>query len=90
MANLVSRDLRSVTGRNLRMLRDETGLDPWRVSSKVMKKVLADGYGQVPDVDRWRLPYLSKLIDQRQMAYYSGCVEEEKRLAGLIDSVCIN
>ena len=40
----------------------------------MMKRNLADGYGLVPDVDKWRLPYLSKLLEQRQMAYYSGFV----------------
>jgi hypothetical protein len=32
MANLMGRDLRSVKGRNMRLLRDETGLDPWTAS----------------------------------------------------------
>ena len=52
-----------------------------------MKRKLADGYGQVPDVDKWRLPYLSNLLEQRQMAYYSGFVKEEERLTDLNDSV---
>ena len=47
MANLMGRDLRSVTGRKLRMLRDETGLDPWTASAASLKK----------ELNRTRRPY---------------------------------
>ena len=71
------------------MLRDETGLDPWKVSPKEMKRKLAKAHGQVPDVDKWRLPNLSKLLEQRQMDYYSGFCKG-RRKTELIDSVCVN
>jgi hypothetical protein len=51
IANLMGRDLRSVTGRNLRLLKDETGLDPWTSSPAMVKKELAEGKDQVPDGD---------------------------------------
>ena len=40
MAHMVGRDLRTVTGRNLRLVQDESGLCPWQDSSGRVKKVL--------------------------------------------------
>ena len=51
MANLMGRDLRSVTGRNL--LRDETGLDPWTASAASLKKELDKGQ-DVPIDEEWK------------------------------------
>ena len=88
MANFVGRDLRTVTGRNIRLLRDESGLDPWTMTSAGMKRALDKKEVGVPVGEEWRLPYLGKLLEQRQSAVYSDCTKEEERLTGLIDSLC--
>ena len=61
MACLVGRDLRTVTGRNLRLLQTESGLDPWVQTPATIKKVLRekeDSLG-IPPGDEWRVPYLT-------------------------------
>ena len=40
MAYLVGRDQRTTNGRNLRLIRDASGLDPWFNSARDVKKVL--------------------------------------------------
>ena len=90
MAFFTGRDLRTVTGRNLRFLKDESGLDPWSESPARIKKVLAEMQDEVPIGDEWRLPYLGKLLEQRQRAHYSDCTSETERLSELIDSLCMN
>ena len=57
-----------------------------------IKKVLAEREGNLasPMVDEWRVPYLTLLLEQRQTAHYGGMEEEEERLTGLIESLCIN
>ena len=44
----------------------------------------------VPDRDRWRIPYLQRLLSEKQDHYYSGDVLNEKRIASLIDSLVVN
>ena len=90
MAHYVSRDLRSVTGRNLRLIEDETGLSPWQQSPARIKQVLTSFREEVTAADQWRPAYLGRLLEQRQEAHYSGCQKEEERLDGLIESLCIN
>ena len=90
MAHLISRDLRSVTGRNLKMVEDETGLSPWRQTPAKFKKALASVKEDVPATDHWRPGYLGLLLEQRQEAHYGGHQEEEDRINGLIESLCIN
>ena len=40
LANIVARDVGSVTGRNLLFIQNETGLDPWRTSAAKVREVL--------------------------------------------------
>ena len=40
MANLAGRDLRSPTGRNLKLLEEYTGIDPWVFGSARLKEEL--------------------------------------------------
>ena len=78
------RDAGSVTGQNLLNIEEEFGLDPW-VSSSAQ---LGEKYCQytVPDEDRWRLPLLVKLLDQkRDMAVME---ENTRTISELIDSLC--
>ena len=92
MACLVGRDVRSTTAKNLRLLRRETGLDPWVDSSTTFKRALREKEDNllVPATDEWRVSYLALLLEQRQAAHYEAMEEEEERLSSLIDSLCIN
>ena len=67
-----------------------SGLDPWACSSRQIKAVLAERVAAVPEADKWRLPYLNLLLEQRQTAQYKGFEEQEKTLSDLINSLCIN
>ena len=69
---MVGKDRRSVTGKNLSTLALEFNLEPWTKSAACFKRVYT-GY-LVPDVVRWRLPLLKRLLTQRsEMAV---CEEE--------------
>lgn len=49
MANIVGRDLRSTTGRNMMFLQENSGLDPWKFSSARLKNALTKR-----EIDHWR------------------------------------
>ena len=86
LANTSSADGGSVTGRNLRNIQQEFNLCPW-TSSLVSFKKNYNGY-KVPDEDKWRLPFLGKLIEQcREM---TTCGEDTSTITGLIDSLCVS
>ena len=59
MAYLVGRDLRTTTGRNLRLI-----ADPWTVSQYLVKKVLLEKATEIPEGDSWMIPYRSLLLKQ--------------------------
>ena len=47
----------------------------------------------MPDEDSWRIPYLGKLLEQRDTLAYQGAAvpdEELDRVQELIDSLCSN
>ena len=92
MACLVGRDLRTVTGRNMRLLQAESGLDPWVQTPAIIKKVLREKEESlaVPHGDEWRVPYLALLLEQKQTAHYAAMEREVERLSELIESLCIN
>ena len=84
LANVVGRDAGSVTGSNLLNLEEEFQVDPW-VSSSYQ---LAQKYGvySVPEEDKWRLPLLVKLLDQRREM--KTIKQNTKTISELIDSLC--
>ena len=43
-----------------------------------------------PPEDAWRLPYLAKLMRQRQQLHRLGLKVEEEGVQQLINSLCIN
>ena len=91
LARLCSSDLQSTLGRNRRYVEDLTKLDPMHVNSKLVMDILRrKEIVEVPDEAEWRLPYLTKLLEQRQLSSYRVEVEKEKELSSLIDSLCIN
>ena len=54
----------------------------------LVKEKLADRLKLAPDRDMWRIPYLSKLLEQRGQMYYQMVDTEE--VTDLIDSICLN
>ena len=91
MAGLAGRDVRTTTGGNLRMLRELSGLDPWVFGSSRLKEELNKRETkEVPLLDQWRVPYLSSLLERRQVLHFQGDIEGEKELSDLVDSLCVN
>ena len=90
MANLISRDLRSTTGKNLKTVRDASGLDPWVTSFGKMKNAIDTGEKvDVLPEDKWRIGYLWNLLGRLQEAKHMAMVDEQKELQTLIDSLVI-
>ena len=91
MANLAGRDLGSATGRNLRLLEESSGLNPWEFgSSRIKQELVKREVVEVPATDTWRVKYLGSLLQLKQELFYQGNVEEMERLQSLIDSLCVN
>ena len=91
MANMMGRDLRSTTGRNLMLVKDISGLDPWVCSPNKLKEVLQEREQvMVPTQDMWRVKYLCTLLGQRQELHYLVAEQEEAKVTALIDSLCVN
>ena len=93
LVNLVSRDIKTTTGSNIRLVEEASGLSAWDTTKEKMreaigKKELVD----VDDQDRWRIPYLNKLLGQRQEMSYKGLDQEleKSRMDDLINSLCIH
>ena len=88
LAQLTGRDATSTTGRNLRNIHLETGLDPWSSPSYQIGDKLSQLVAPVPPQDLWRLEYLQKLLIKRYDMEVD--VQETKNITKLIDSLCIN
>ena len=71
MCWVAKHDIRTVTGSNIALIKLETGLlDPvWTGLGKV-KEELQKVVAIVPDLDKWRLDYLTSLLTDRGEAYY--------------------
>ena len=91
LSRLLSRDMLSVTGKNLRLVQEMTKLNPCTASkAKIRAALEVYELVVVPPLDQWRLPYLTSLLSQRGEAYYAAMEEEEERLTELIDSLVVN
>ena len=84
VANIVSRDIRSTTGKNLAFIEMESKLDPWKASAAQVRSSLPKC--EVPDQELWRLPLLKQYIDHRQ-ELKTQC-EDTKEISKLIDALC--
>ena len=88
LALIAGRYMRTTTGSNLRFIADETNIDPWVEKTWTFRNLLNKRKSEVPVRDRWRLPYLSKLLEERQMLHYKG--DDETMIQELINSLCSN
>ena len=91
LSRLLARDVRSVTGKNLKLIKELTKLNPWNTPIAHIKVALYNEEAvEVPELDGWRLPYLVTLLKNRGEAYYRGDEELEMTYSVLINSLVIN
>ena len=91
LSRYLVKDIRSVTAKNIQLIKELTNLDPLNTSSMKMKKALvAAEIVAVPEVDSWRLPYLRTLLAQRGIAHNLAIKTDVMELGQLIDSLVIN
>ena len=91
VAMLAARDVRSNLGKNLSLVRETTGLDPWVARPGQLRAALnLSDRREVPEMEFYRVPLLQKLLGQRLQAHYMTNVEEEERLTALINSLVVN
>ena len=91
LSRLLARDRKSVIGKNLALIREMTGLNPWGASLIRIKAALVlQEHVEVPPTDIWRVPYLVSLLSQRNHAYFMAAEEEQSRLSDLINSLVVN
>ena len=91
LSRMLSRDVRSVTGKNLQMVQELTNLNPWTTQKKHLKiGLVTSEIMETPLQDRWRIQYLSSLLSQRRFAHLEGLEEYEKHLSELIESLVMN
>ena len=84
MSQIAAADIRSVTGRNCLNLSMEFDLHPWFSHPGSFKSNYK--WYLVPDMDKWRLPLLTSLLEKKyEMAV---CGEELDTIIGLIESLC--
>ena len=84
LAGLSQADARSTLGKNLRKITIETGKDPrWTAHAS-----FRDSFKTipVPDEDSWRIPLLSRLLDERREK--ETMEEDTKSVEELIASLC--
>ena len=91
LVNLIARDKRSSTGRNVSLVMEKSGCDIWSdASCKVKAALIAGDTVEIARQDLWRVRYLETLLQHRQEWHYQGDQEEEERVQKLIDSLCVN
>ena len=91
LSNLCARDIRTNTGSNLSFIKSLTGLDIREYGANRIKDELQRVLSpEVPVMDRWRLPYLEKLLANRCEAFYNGDSDHYNYLNELIHSLVTN
>ena len=88
LCGVVAGDVQSVTGRNLHLLRQETGANVLNISQMMVKEALGQKKAIVPSEEAWRVGYLGKLLHARGEALYKG--EDTSQVTSLIGSLCLN
>ena len=92
LVRIVAKDIRTTTARNLRLLEVETGGGIWVTCSLKIREKLKEKDPVVPAEDGWRVPYLGKLLEERDMLLYQGLADDDgvESVQSLIDSLCTN
>ena len=84
LSGVVCHNIQSVTGRNLYNIGNLFNLDPRKDNVEVFKNTNI-GYS-APEEDKWRLPFLMKLLAQRRELFI--CEEDTGYIDDVIDSLC--
>ena len=89
LARVVARDVRSTTGKNIKVVEESSGLT-WKNTSLKLREGLEEAEPSVPPEDAWRVVYLGKLLEERDILVYGGeeLSQEVVTLQSLIDSLC--
>ena len=84
LSGIVSQDIQSNTGRNLHNIATLFNLNPRQdhVNSFKDKNI----GNTTPEEDKWRLPFLVKLLDKRSELF--TCEEDTANIDELIESLC--
>ena len=90
MFNIVSRDLQCTTAKNLKLVRDSSGLNPWTAGPYKLKEALHQNQMvDIPQQDVWKVGYLRSLLGQLQEAKHLVQEDKTKYIQGLIDSLAL-
>ena len=84
LVRIVARDARSVTWKNVSLIKEVSGLSPWDYSKWRIKEKLPRA--TVPANNEWRLGLLQKLLEMRRQQEFT--VEDTDRATQMIDSLC--
>ena len=77
--------------RNIAYIERLTGQDAWAASPDMVRSIAIKREAVAPaPEDAWRLPYLAKLLEQRQQLHSLGMDKEEEKVQQLIESLCIS
>ena len=69
LSRFLARDVQSVTGKNIQLLFELTGLNPWTAyQTRLRDALVAKEAVKVPPQDTWCIPYLYSLLIQRREA----------------------
>ena len=91
LSRYLVKDIRSVTAKNIQLIKEMTNLDPRTTSNMKMKQALvAAEIVEVPEVDKWRLPYLCSLLAKRGIAHSLAIETDVLELGQMIDSLVTN
>ena len=88
MAKIAVRDIRTTTAKNLSFLEAESGGLTWAAPAWKIRESCTSQEPVVPELDSWRVPYLGKLLEQRDELVYQG--ETADNIQDLIELICIN
>ena len=83
-ANIVDKDAGSIMAKNLRNIQQEFDMCFWTNTGNAFKEEYRDYI--VPEEDKWRLPFLMKLLEQRREMV--TCEEDISTITSLVDSLC--
>ena len=86
--NLVSRDLRTTTAKNLEFVTRQSEVDVMTVSPAKVKQALHKNLTvEIPEQEEWKIKYLGSLLRQREEAKLYVQEDKLSRLQELIDSL---
>ena len=81
---IIGYNCQSNTGRNLHFIQTQSGLDPYRISSRKIRDL--DMGQQIPVNEMWRIPTLDRLLKSQNTLIDN--MESTEEVDAIIDSVC--